>query len=386
MRKRTGSKPRLAFVLTALGISVILFIVLLAVKASTEISESVSVGFSQWWIAVFGGLCSKVSFSVSEFLVYIAVIAVLAFIVSWIYFAVKKRWRSALKSFLVFVVIVFVALNVYTLTASFSYMRKSPNLIYGTDEEPDADKIYAVASYFIDDFNELAFEFEKDDNGMFVNPYSLKELGEIISYEYEKLGSDFLFSYTPPLKEVVFSSLMSDFSTCGVFFAPTGEANINCDIPSFDLPVTCAHEIAHAKGAMKERDANLFAYQICLNSDNDFLRLSGYMHCISGLLSAVNFVCGEESYNELNDRLCKEYSVQWSLYYEYWNKYTAFGDIQEFFNDLYLKMSGIKEGVDNYYIKDEVVIDGATDEVVSFSYNDIQKIFLYIYNEKNGIN
>lgn len=367
------------------GITVLLFVSLLIVKTFPEASVTISEGFSKWWITVFGGLNSKVSFSVFEFLIYLCLFIIISFIASWIYFAVKKRGRSALKSFIVFLTIVFIVLNIYTLTASFTYMRKSPDLIYATEEEPDAQKIYAAASYFIEDFNNLAENSEKDGSGNFLNPYSIDEYNKIFEEEYEKLNSDYLFTYTPPVKEVVSSVLMSELSVCGIFFAPTGEANINFDMPAFYIPVTIAHELAHAKGAMQERDANLFAYQICLNSDNDFLRLSGYMSCISSLLSAVNYVCGEDSYNELIDTLSPEYFNQWSLYYEYWNKHSSLGKIQEFFNDIYLKLSGIKDGVNNYYIEDEVIIDNNTDEVISFEYNDIQKIFLFIYNQKNGL-
>lgn len=385
MKKNTGEKTRLLPALIFFGITVLLFISLLIVKTFPEASETISTGFSRWWIGVFGGLSSKVSFSLFEFFIYLCIFVIICFIAFWIYCGVKKRGRAALKSLIVFLIIVFTILNIYTLTASFTYMRKSPDLIYAAEEEPDSQKLYELASYFIEDFNILAENFEKDDSGMFVNPYTVNELNAIFQEEYRKLNSSYLFTYTPPVKEVVSSVLMSELSICGIFFAPTGEANINFDMPAFYIPVTIAHELAHAKGAMQERDANLFAYQICLNSDNDFLRLSGYMSCLSSLLSAVGFVCGEEVYNQLHDSLSEEYFVQWSLYYEYWNKHSSLAKIQEFFNDLYLKLSGVEEGVNNYYIEDEVIIDNNTNEVISFEYNDIQKIFIYIYNEKTKL-
>ena len=69
----------------------------------------------------------------------------------------------------------------------------------------------------------------------------------------------------------------------GYYFPFSLEANINSVMYVTNVAPTVCHELAHTKGFMDEKDANLIGYLACINSDDTFLQYCGY-------LSVLNYV------------------------------------------------------------------------------------------------
>ena len=57
----------------------------------------------------------------------------------------------------------------------------------------------------------------------------------------------------------------------------TIEANYNRDIPSYNLPFTMGHELAHLKGFESEKEANFIGFLAAISADDPDIRYSGAM-------------------------------------------------------------------------------------------------------------
>ena len=192
--------------------------------------------------------------------------------------------------------------------------------------------------FFGDSITEGCFEF--NDDGSMVRPCSYNEIYDALKEEYQKLDSDYFLSYSSTPKPMyLLSWLYSQLQITGVTFPITNEANFNIDAPTSDMPFTIAHEMAHTKGVMREEDANLVAAYICLNSDNSYLRYSGYLTTYFSLYSLVQATNNEDMYkdfcNSLNPKIIKDVNY----INNYWKSHDLLGSISKFFNDIYLMLS-----------------------------------------------
>lgn len=107
---------------------------------------------------------------------------------------------------------------------------------------------------------------------------SMKDLGE----EYAPLAG-----YYPNPKPVMFSRGLSYLGITGIFSPFTLEANYNQDAPTYAIPYTMAHELAHLKGFMREEDAGFIAFLACRNSASFELQYSGILNGLSYTLKVL---------------------------------------------------------------------------------------------------
>ena len=73
-------------------------------------------------------------------------------------------------------------------------------------------------------------------------------------------------------KPVLASLGMSYAGITGIYIPFTGESNVNISIPTFDIPVTAAHEMAHQKGFSREDEANYIALCVCMRDEDLYVR------------------------------------------------------------------------------------------------------------------
>lgn len=359
----------------------VVLIALSLLKQDSYISEYIFArGISRYYIKGAGAITSLFSFSLFELIAAALIFYLIYFIVRTIILLVKKSFLRAVKRVLTVISVILCVVILYNITASFSYNRYNLNLnLY--EDKPEKEQVYATAEYFLNDYNAIAERLQRDDKGNIIPPYSFDELSDKLREEFSKLGGGY-FGDVPRAKPMLFSEIMSYMQFSGVFMSITAEPNINTNIPPKDLPAVMAHEMAHAAGVMRENEANLLSYYILLNSDDEYLRYSGYNATFDQMLGAVYFTNGQEQYEslELSPLIIKENHNA----YLHWKKYESFfGGITEFFNDLYLKLSGVKEGTISYDNPYEVVDSGETDEqgeiIYEIEYSAVQKIYFTIF-------
>lgn len=278
-------------------------------------------------------------------------------------------------------IIVMTIMVVYQGTAGINYAR-GPVDVPQHHQMIDNPKDYKkIVDKFSDDFNYCASKLEFNEQGSVVKPYSTDELISNIEREYEKFDSKYLYKYSSKPKSMYLTGWFYRMaSISGVTFVPVGEANFNSLNNDSYLPFTIAHEMAHTKGAMPEEDANLVAAYICLNSEDPYIRYSGYDYTYWSLESLVRATNVDEDlvdfYNRLDNNIYRNNNYE----YNYWKEHATFEKIADKINDWYLKFNN-DEGTTSY--SDNIDTTETETEFIINSYSRFQALYMWIYFDKN---
>ncbi len=391
--------PRMYFILGAIiAVLTVPFIVMLDLRTDSIFAEWWTRNIQAGWERVIGTLTSWLPFSLLEFFIVCLIITgVFLFVRLFVNLCRAKFSRILLGALALGAALIYV-LDLYIFSMGFAYYRAEMPLPQ-SDKKYDKAAAYDIVEYFHADYNALADKFARDKNGCVICPYTFSELADLLIEEYKRLDDPYFNSYTPKAKPVVNSWFMSHMLITGITFLPTGEANVNNAAPPTVRTITAAHELAHAKGVMREGDANLLARYILVSSDNEYLRYCGYYAAFDNLLSALLLTGDKVSYNKLGAGLSSAIGKERRYTYEYWQSQpNVIGKIAEFFNNLYLKANGASNGTGSYNDgnQSDVIIpidpdtgepekDPDTGEVVrDIYYSQVQKMFFAIYENRAG--
>ena len=117
----------------------------------------------------------------------------------------------------------------------------------------------AVTAWFAENLAQTADQVPRDEAGTF--NASLNEIFAGSTDIYQ--GAEDLFPFLEfedrAPKRMFFSRVMSAMNFTGVYFAFTGESNINVDAPACLIPSTIAHELSHQRGIASEQECNFLA-------------------------------------------------------------------------------------------------------------------------------
>lgn len=389
MKKCEPNKKALKKII-ALSALAVLFAVLRLLTESQKVCEFFSTTVSRWWITAFGTVFGWLPFSVYELCLVLAVLGAVTFVVFVIAFAAKRHWRRLASLVLAVAIGVMSFLNVYTLSASFAYNRNPlPSTIYAEYSSDDFDyqDAVALAELLVDAANEAYLQTEHDEDGNIVYPYTFDEISDLIAQEYARLTDSYFSSYTPHPKKIVNKWIMSQLHITGVFFAPFGEANINGNENNLYLPVTMAHEMAHAKGVMREYQADLVAYYVLLTSNNPYLRYGALAQMATVALNMVYlYPDSSADYAALKASLNNGIAVEKTNYTDFYAQFTLLEDVGDFFNDIYLKFQKQQDGTDSYVKPGQTQDTGTKDDdgkpiVKIISFSGKQNLLINMYKQ-----
>lgn len=361
-----------------IGILTFFIILFSLLKLNEDVSEYFFArGISRAYVYVASILSDIFPFSVFEVFVAICIIALVICLIFIIRLFVKKQRTQGVSLLLKTIIAILSVALIYVTVASGCYNRKELPLPLYQGEQLTAEETAELVKTYLTDFSAISDRLEYDETGKSICPYSIDELNELIEKEYERLDcfNGYYSKRTPNVKTAVISPIMTYFGICGVTFLPIGEAVVNYETPSCYLVVASFHEIAHAKSVMKERDANLTAYYLLITSENDYLRYCGYMYCLNYLTSTLR-ILDYDLYKETMEYYPTKASKDRALENDFWaSKHTFLDDIGEFFNDLYLKLSGVSDGTANYSDPSNVYID-KEEETITIVYSDTAKMLI----------
>jgi hypothetical protein len=292
----------------------------------------------------------------------------------------KKRLKSALNRGLLLSILVLGMTTLYVASTSLAYYRLPiPISLY--EDNVDKSNFNKIVKYFLDDFNYCSSQLTYKETGEVEFPYSVDELCNNLTKEYEKLDNPYYSSFTTKPKPMLTSFLYVQFQITGVYVGLTGEVNYDAFMTNGEYPFTLAHELAHSKGVMRENDAQLLAAYICLNSDDAFIRYSGYLYTFNSLLILTNHTGNEDDYINMYHQMDADILKHFDYIGEYWDKHNLLEVIGEFFNDLYLKIFG--SGSTDDYDDPPPEVDPGTNEITSFS--RYQRLFFQKYVDDGNI-
>lgn len=328
----------------------------------------------------FAWFFSLIPFSLMEFVIVAWAGLILFFLMKTIQSMIKQNWSSMWMGLQKILLVMLVMINGYVATAGLAYARLPLPLPQYQDEVAYTTYI-DVVNHYRDRFNSLSDTITFAENGSLVIPYSTEELSQKIIEAYDRADlSDYFTSYSTRIKPLTTSFLYREFHITGVHFAPTTEATINVLIPDALKPFTMAHELAHAKGVMREQDANLVALYVCLLSDDPYVQYSGLFNSFYTLLNLLRYIGEPTAYQQMYQTLSLNIRKDYAYQNAFWSEFDILDTFARWVNDTYLKIFG-NDGVSSYVDVPEVItiVDGEnTIEVIS-EFSPFQKLFFYFY-------
>ena len=354
----------------------VLAIVLIAVlKKNPEVAEAMTRGFSRGYVQVASSISGAVPFlSFMELMAVIFFIVIVLLLVLIIRDLIKIRPLKAVSKLLTIPVMILTVVALYSLSCEMAYNRKEMPLPY-YENEVDRTEFVDIYNYFADDLNYCVTQLEFDENGD-VKGYDLNETTKLVKEAYAIVTDDYFASYFGAVKPMMSSFVYLEFQITGVSFNAFGEANINTMNTKANYPITIAHELAHTKGVMREDDANKLAFYVCLNSESPYLRYSAYTSYFYQMRSMVSSSYLTESERENLHPLDPAYNKTQSYIYNFWKKHNLLEDIGNWFNNLYIKSSGVPEGTSSYSGGTEHEFDPTTNKLKPSLY---QKLYFEKY-------
>jgi hypothetical protein len=179
------------------------------------------------------------------------------------------------------------------------------------------EDLAAVAKLFAEKANELAPLVTRDEDGHFIEDRraffaEATAVYDNIMTEVPNLSGNV---YRP--KSMMYSWLMSRTGYTGIYFALTGESNVNTRMPLCLMPATVAHELAHQRGVYAEDEANFVGIAACISSGNTVYEYSGYLSGLMYLSTALSFA-DYDAYLELHAGLADEVRQDWQDNAAFW--------------------------------------------------------------------
>ncbi len=297
-------------------------------------------------------LSSPIPFSLFELLLCL----LLPFIVLFIVISVKrdKTAKDRIRRIASLVGVISLIFTSYIFTLGIGYRTTPLSVKLGIEDNADikTDDLYKTTVIVRDEMNALAGKLHCSD-GETVMPYSFEELSDKIVSAYDSFNSEYSLTdnFKSCAKAVHLSSVMSDLRIMGIYSFPTGESNINMEYPDYNLPFTVAHEFAHQRGISRENEANFVAFLVCISSDDDYIRYSGYLNLYEYLISALYRADKElydEVYSDVSSVAVNDIRASNRVYLEHQD--SILGEINDRVNDTYLKLNGTEGTVTYGYI------------------------------------
>lgn len=243
------------------------------------------------WVNTYGRLTGLFPFSVGEWLIVAGVVLVGAALILGGVFAVSalvsacirrklpKPFLRLVKGFYGFLAwVVGIVCLIMTLNCTILYHASTFSTAYfGEDSEAYSEEdLFRVYNMVAEECNRLSMLVERDERGRIVydcNP------GEEAKNMMKKLGETYpqLDGWYPDPKPMFFSDFMCQQYMKGYYFPFSMEANINFVMHPLNRPATMCHELAHLRGYIYEDEANFIAYLACIQSEDLYVRYSGYL-------------------------------------------------------------------------------------------------------------
>jgi hypothetical protein len=311
-----------------------------------EFIEKIYRPFSRFVLYWLARALSFVPFSAAEILLYLAIAAGLVAVIRLIYVMVTGPRRLIyLSRFALWAVLIAEIFGlVFYVLWGLNYSTEPLSATLALDVKARSkDELIALNEYLVEKANYYSGLISRGEDG-YPEERGFAELAK----EVAKRFGEYTGRKELPAKYIIASKFLSYTQITGIFIPYTGEANVNSNNVSSDLPFCMAHEMSHRYAIAPEDEVNFFAFYILYNSDDPYLAYSAYLAAIRYCQNALYYT----DYGEFV-KIYREYGTNMRndlmQYADHWDKYE--GDIAEISNSVnnrYLKLQGEKDGVKSY--------------------------------------
>ena len=273
------------------------------------------------------------------------------FIIRLVRIKEDRSWRVLRLVQRVFIILG-VGLFLFYFLWGYNYYRQPYSVIAGLPDVPSTSgELYALCKDLVKETNSAREQLPSNGDGTLAREPTVSELQAMGRHAYEKALSDNIAGITGVkgyAKPLFSSRLISYTGITGVYFPYTVESNFNNDIPAPSKGSNVCHEIAHRQGFAREDEANFLAYVVCANSDDDYLRYSGYFLALDHAMSRL-FKADRGAYTELRSLYSEGVTADIKANQAYWRMFE--GRVEEKvtqLNDDFLKTHNLSDGVQSY--------------------------------------
>lgn len=306
---------------------------------------------NEWYALISGKITSFLPFSLLSVLVLLLPLILAALIMFFI--KSKRKGKFALR----LTGVIMIMLSLFILSMGFGYSRQSVYTSLQIDTtDPSYETVENAFYHYVDKLNAAVknVNFSQEGGGL-APDFSFEKMTEMLREEYQSQNYEFLYTYSPTVKQYFPSGILNYAGITGIYLGPIGEANAVANIPYKDLIITCAHELAHAKGVLNEGDANFMAFLLCINSQNDYFKYAGYSYAVFNLLGT--FRSSPEDYAAKEALIDEKALSAHENSKEFFRSFDGLiNDISGMINDIYTKLNGMPQGTKTYSLASKGII------------------------------
>lgn len=324
--------------------------IVLIVLLITVILAQIIPSWGRWYASdfypvfswLFTGISAIIPFSIGDVFVIFSLFVVILMPI-YIRYKYHMRWGKILSCDIEYLLWVYIWFYI-----AWGLNYSQPHFMQRTHIKP-VQYTSALFARFVD-------HYITDLNNSYVAsfPVNKENVNREIPLIYSKV-SDSLKIHAPQHnylrpKTMLFSDFISSVGVSGYMGPFFCEFHLNRNLLPIDYPAVYAHEMAHLLGISSEAEANFYAYEVCLRSDNPSVRFSGYFFIMGYVLSNAKILMTTEQFNRVKRLIRPEIKRLYTYHRYYWQALYSptLGAAQNWLYELYLKGNKIENGQKNY--------------------------------------
>ncbi|MBQ7780184.1 MAG: DUF3810 domain-containing protein [Clostridia bacterium] len=349
LKKVSRAIPRWAKISICLGLfSLVLYALFVVSPAFSDFFNRYPAAFLRAILAFISGIFP---FSIAETLIILLPLILIIVMVK-IAKAARGKLRETFRMFVSMVAVLALFFTSFTFLFASGYRGTTLDKKLGLERTAvSASDLDTTARALLGELKKLTPKIKYAPDGASAMPHSVFEMNDELQDAYKQATKkyDFLPDFRSRIKPVMLSEPMTHTHISGIYTFFTGESNLNTNFPDYTLPFTAAHELAHQRGIAREDEANFVAFLVCMESDDTYIRYSGYMNLFEYVLSAL-YEADSKAYfaivNEMGNALIGEINAYNTFFDKYRDNVVA--DVSGAMNDGYLQSQGQVAGSQSY--------------------------------------
>ncbi|WP_308224933.1 DUF3810 domain-containing protein [Flavobacterium sp. J372] len=275
---------------------------------------------------------------------------VLVFAFRWLWLK-RKTWGRALwGNVLGLLSFMSVFYFLFHLLWAMNYHRVPLHEKMGMEKKYELAELIPFTKKLIAKTNAMQVQITGNDSTKVVNPYTIAQIYDMSLNGYNRVSAKYLyFKYE---RESIKSSLIStplSYMGFGGYLNPfTNEAQVNANLPLYNLPTTTCHEMAHQIGYASESEANFIGYLASVDNEDVYFQYSGYSFALKYCMRSIEKL-DEKTAESLVPLINKGVRKNFKESKDFNEKYSSFIETGfEFFYDNFLKLNKQKDGLEGY--------------------------------------
>jgi hypothetical protein len=263
----------------------------------------------------------------------------------------RKTWRHAYKYNLVTMLATLsVVYFLFNILWAFNYHRIPLYKKMEIEKEYTLDELTTFTKKLIIKTNALQVSITRNDTVKVVIPYSVGQIYNNSVTAYSDLSQQFpYFKYEhESVKSSLFSIPLSYMGFGGYLNPFTNEAQVNSELPLYNLPTTTCHEMAHQIGFANESEANFIGFMASIKSRDAYFQYSGYSFALKYCMRNIAKLDKKRA-KSLAPLINKGILGNFKESEQFNKKYESFVEgIFKYIYDNYLKINRQKDGLETY--------------------------------------